>query len=483
VNNADNTSIESARIGEAKNDRLMAENASGDSIKSKENALETEAAAEPKVFSISELNSEIRKTVEGNFGLVWVQGEISNFTHHRSGHFYFSLKDKKASVSAVMFKGFNSKLKFQPENGAEVLVRGRITVYEPQGRYQVFCEQMEPVGLGALQMQFEQLKKKLEAEGLFAVERKRSLPALPKKLAVVTSPTGAAIRDILNVLARRYKGLDVTLVPASVQGEQASSQIVTAIELANRVGGYDVMIVGRGGGSIEDLWCFNDEFVARAIAASKIPIISAVGHEIDFTIADFVADLRAPTPSAAAELVVKNTADLQERIRGAYRQCRNLIVQKLTYQRQYLVGFEKRLVDPQRRLQDLSQRCDELILRLQNAIGRYFRDKKAEISLLREQLKSPQDKVYRKRKDLELCQIRLTQTVQKAVDRKKTHLAKLMSVLDSLSPLSVLDRGYSIVSKEGHVVKDAALLGKGDQVALRLAKGEASAEIKEVNKN
>src|SRR3984957_18663367 len=269
---------------------------------------------DPEIWSVSDVNKAVKATLESQYKLLWIKGEISNFKPHSSGHFYFSLKDSKAQISAVMFRGFNQGLKFRPQDGLEVIVRGKITVYEPRGNYQIFCELMEPMGAGALQLAFEQLKKKLQAEGLFEAARKRPLPRLPKHVAGVTSPTGAAIRDILNVLGRRFKGLRVTLIPAVVQGDAAPRSVVAAIELACRLPDVDVMIVGRGGGSIEDLWAFNDERVARAIAASRVPTISAVGHEIDFTIADFVADLRAPTPSAAAELVCRNAAEISDRI-------------------------------------------------------------------------------------------------------------------------------------------------------------------------
>lgn len=389
---------------------------------------------EPKVHTVSQLNQAIREQIEGEFKLVWVKGEISNFKPHSSGHFYFSLKDDKAQINAVMFKGFNNHLKFKPENGLEVLVRGKVTVYPPRGQYQIFCEVMEPVGLGALQLQFEQLKAKLQAEGLFEAARKRPLPALPHKVALVTSPTGAAIRDMLNVLSRRYRGLEITLFPAAVQGVAAPNEIVAAIELANRIGGFDVMIVGRGGGSMEDLWAFNEENVARAIAASQIPTVSGVGHEIDFTIADFVADLRAPTPSAAAELIVKNAADLQDKLLRNFSALRISILKRLQLESQAVRALQKQLVDPKKRLQDYQQRCDELLTRLENAAFT-------------------------------------------AIDDQKKNILHMAALLDSFSPLKVMERGYSIVKKENKIINSVQKIKAKDTVTIQFRDGKVTAQI------
>lgn len=396
-------------------------------------AEETDSA---KVYSVAELNKAIKDQLEGEFPLIWIKGEISNFKPHSSGHFYFSLKDDRAQISAVMFKGFNRHVKFKPQDGMEVLVRGKVTVYEPRGSYQIMCEVMEPVGVGALQIAFEQLKAKLQKEGLFDPSRKRKIPELAQRVAIVTSPTGAAIRDMLNVLGRRMKNLEITIFPCAVQGVQATKEIVKAIELANQVGNFDVMIVGRGGGSIEDLWAFNEELVARAIATSKIPTVSAVGHEIDFTIADFVADLRAPTPSAAAELISRNASDLMDRLSlllKALRQCMN---KKLQMDRQKLLHIQKQLVDPKRKLQDLMLKVDDLSERIQNA-------------------------------------------VQKNIIFKRQQFIRWASVLDSLSPLKVLDRGYAIVKdSDGKIAKDAGQLKVGGEIEIQLLKGKLVAEIK-----
>lgn len=435
---------------------------------------------EPQVISVHQLNKQIRSILEGKFPLVWVKGEISNFKAHTSGHFYFSLKDSKAQVSAVMFRGFNQQLKFRPEDGMEVIVRGRVTVYEPRGNYQMFCEMMEPVGAGALQKAFEQLKAKLQAEGLFDPARKRALPALPKHIAIVTSPTGAAIRDMLNVLGRRFKGLRITVVPTKVQGEQAAGEIVAAIELANRIKDVDVMIVGRGGGSIEDMWCFNDERVARAISAARVPVISAVGHEIDFTISDFVADLRAPTPSAAAELVVKNASDLQTKIDASSRTLKLTTLRKLEFAKHATEALSKRLVDPQRRIQDCMLRSDELTQRLEASLMRGFESRRMSIALMREKLGTPDARVRNERQKVNSLAQRLATGVRTFHQKKTQVIANQMALLDSLSPLRVVERGYSLVTINDKVVNSVDQIREGEVVCIQFAHGRASASVQKI---
>lgn len=417
------------------------------------------ASQEPEILSVSDVNKAVKTTLESQYRLLWIKGEISNFKAHTSGHFYFSLKDSKAQINAVMFKGFNNGMTFRPKDGMEVIIRGKITVYEPRGNYQVFCELMEPVGAGALQLQFEQLKQKLHSEGLFDPKKKRPIPTLPQHVAVVTSPTGAAIRDILNVLGRRFKGLRVTVIPTIVQGEAAAPKIVAAIQLAQRLKDVDVMIVGRGGGSIEDMWCFNDEAVARAIASARVPVISAVGHEIDFTIADFVADLRAPTPSAAAELVCRNAAEIVERIALLERNLLRNLRHRFVMLKQKLQHAGQRLVDPKRRLQDLSIRCDELEQRLSMALERQIERKKGRVQLIENRLPAP---------------------MHRLVQRKQARLGELAAKLDAISPLKVLDRGYSIVSKGAEVVRSIDSLKTGDQLQIRFAQGKANVEVREL---
>lgn len=437
-------------------------------------------STEPKILSVSDVNKAIKATLEGGFKQLWLKGEISNFKAHSSGHFYFSLKDSKAQISAVMFRGFNQGLRFKPHDGLEVIVRGKITVYEPRGNYQIFCEMMEPVGAGALQMAFEQLKKKLQAEGLFDPKRKRPIPVLPKHVAVVTSPTGAAIRDILNILGRRFAGLRVTVIPAVVQGDAAPMSVCAGIALAQRLEDVDVMIVGRGGGSIEDMWAFNDERVARAIASARIPVISAVGHEIDFTIADFVADLRAPTPSAAAELVVKNAGELLERIEIYHKRLVRGWLHLRQIARQRHAHSTTRLVDPKRRLQDLTLRCDELTQRLEQAAGRHLDRLVRKVELLMSQLPSPRDVVLRLGQDVGLLRTRLESLLFRGLEAKRSEWARLSSVLDSISPLKVVERGYSIARKDEQVIKSADQLKAGDAVELTFAKGRALAKIEKV---
>jgi exodeoxyribonuclease VII large subunit len=339
---------------------------------------------------------------------------------------------------------------------------------------------MDPVGAGALQKAFEQLKDKLKREGLFELTRKRPLPAIPRHIAIVTSPTGAAIRDMLNVLSRRNRGVPVTLVPTLVQGEGAAAQIVEALRKACLLPNVDVIIVGRGGGSIEDLWAFNDEKLARAIAACPVPVISAVGHEIDFTIADFVADLRAPTPSAAAELVVKNTADVAHRVEGLQKMLTLAISRFLKLESQRLQTFSAKLVDPKRRLQDLIQRNDELQSRLQQAQSNYFAKRRLELRATTDSLTPPEQLISEKRAAIDMLYLRMKNFVTCQVDMKKQDMHRYMSLLESLSPLKVVERGYSVVTKGTELVKSVQQLKKGDEISVRLMTGELTATVKEI---
>src|SRR6185312_734476 len=409
-----------------------------------ENSVILKQASEPATaLTVEQLNRQIKQLIEGELGLVWVQGEISNFKAHSSGHFYFSLKDSKSQISAVMFRGHNSRLRFKPTDGLEVLVRGRVSVYEPRGNYQIVAEMMEPVGAGALQKAFEQLKEKLKAEGLFEVSKKRPLPALPRHIAIVTSPTGAAIRDMMNVLSRRNPSVPVTLVPTIVQGEGSAPQIIEALKKAFQLPNVDVVIVGRGGGSIEDLWAFNDEKLARLIASAPVPVISAVGHEIDFTIADFVADLRAPTPSAAAELVVKNTSDLISKLQATERLLRFSMSKYLKNEMQKLDSLSRRLVDPKKTLQNLMQRNDELFSRLNQAVSQFFAHAHLKLQIMHGKLVTPDQVISEYRAQVDLLSTKLKNEMQQEVEMKKSTLLRMMSVLESMSPLKVVERGYS----------------------------------------
>ncbi len=416
----------------------------------------TTVSSEPKILTVGALNKLIRRRLEDEFSTLWLRGEISNFKAHPSGHFYFSLKDKEAQISAVMFRGFNSQLRFKPEDGMEVVVRGKITVYEPRGNYQIFCETMEPVGAGALQKAFEQLKRKLQAEGLFDSSRKRAIPTAPRHIAIVTSPSGAAIRDMLNVLGRRYKAAKITIVPCAVQGVKATAEIVRGLELANRLLDADVIIVGRGGGSVEDMWSFNEEAVARAIAASRLPVISAVGHEVDFTIADFVADLHAPTPSAAAELVAKNADELSSSIRRLERGLVTSYLGQINQLVERVRTSQRLLIDPRRKIADAIIRCDDLMDRLERMIY---------------------ESIDRTRLELDMNTDRMKSRFQRRLDFARSRFTKSAAMLDGLSPLKVLDRGYSIATKAGRTITNADALVKGDLIEVRLAKGKFEAEI------
>ena len=373
------------------------------------------ASQKPHIHSISEITRAIRALVEEGYPDVWVCGEVSNFRDPGSGHFYFTLKDASAQVAAVMFRGANQKLSFKIENGTELICHGRISVYEARGNYQIVIDHCEPKGVGALQLAFEQLKKKLAGEGLFDPKQKKKLPFLPAKIGIVTSETGAAIRDMIKVLHRRMPSVAVLLVPVKVQGEGAAAEITAAITLLNRRDDIDVMIVGRGGGSLEDLWVFNEEIVARAIFASRIPVVSAVGHEIDFTIADFVADVRAPTPSAAAEIVVPNRADLIATVQNHAK-------------------------------------------RLEQAVVRNFPQRMMQIDGLRE---------------------RLQYSWQVGWNQHNDYLKRLMSNLDHLSPLHILGKGYSVVTREGSTtpLKSARGLKENDPLQIRFAEGHVQAQV------
>lgn len=434
------------------------------------------------ILTVEQLNLTIKQLLEGEVGLIWLKGEISNFKAHTSGHLYFSLKDSRSQISAVMFRGSNSRLKFKPTDGMEVIVRGRISVYEPRGSYQILCETMEPVGAGALQKAFEQLKLKLKTEGLFEASRKKPIPHFPQHVAIITSPTGAAIRDILNILSRRAPHVAVTLVPALVQGEQSAASICEGFKKAQNLAGVDVIILGRGGGSIEDLWGFNDEKLARLISESKIPVISAVGHEIDFTICDFVADLRAPTPSAAAELVARSHQEIQQKIGQLDKLLLLAWAKKFSSLEEKVRNLSRLLVDPKRKLQDLVLRNDDLFDRLSLAVQNLLKDKGHQVLLSRQKLKSPLDWVAEKRSQLELVFLRLVQADRNRF-RERTHkLHSFMNVLNTLSPLRVVDRGYSIVMKDQQVIRSYSQLKPHDELTLVLSEGEALVKVENISK-
>ena len=461
---------------EIKQHEIKAHELEDHGLKATEGENPSEENQEP-VYSISSLNKAIKEQLEGEFPQLWVRGEISNFKAHSSGHHYFSLKDDKAQIAAVMFRGFNSRLKFKPETGMEVLVRGKITLYEPRGNYQLFCETMEPVGAGALQRAFEQLKQKLEREGLFDESHKQEIPAFPKEVGVITSPTGAAIQDILNVLGRRSKRARITVIPVRVQGEEAAQEIVQGIELANQAGLFDVLIVGRGGGSIEDLWGFNEEKVARAIFKSRLPIISSVGHEIDFTISDFVADRRAPTPSAAAEMVAKSEEELREQLKFLSKSLRLLMYQVLEKGKTLSLQLQKQLLDPRKYVHDSMMALEDRNQRLEQGIFRLLKNKKLETKALLQGLKNPTDIVLGEKKRNQMAFQLLKARMDQLFKQKRALFSQHTGLLDSLSPLKTVDRGYGIVRQEGRLIPNIKSLQKG-RVEVELKDGYIEGEVK-----
>lgn len=433
------------------------------------------------ILTVSKLNRLARSVLELEIGQIWLSAEISNFVAASSGHWYFTLKDDRAQVKGAMFKGANRKVHLKPKEGDKVLVRANISLYEPRGDYQIIVEHMEPEGEGQLKQQFELLKRQLASEGVFAQEYKKPIPELVLKVGIVTSPTGAALHDILTVLKRRNPSIEVVIYPSQVQGDSAASLICAAITIANIRNEVDVLIVGRGGGSLEDLWCFNNEQVARTIFASKIPIISAVGHEIDVSIADFVADIRAPTPSAAAELVSQDQSTLHNKIliqQDKLLKAFNRVRQERIYQHQ---SIKQRLLQnhPKKQLEQKYQYVDQLQVTLQNAIKQRLNQAKLqhEHSLSRLALSSPQKSLQRHQIELQQLQTKLGRTCQQLLDNKKQKLATNMHLLDTVSPLATLARGYSISFTQGTIVKSTQQVKVGDILVTRLKDGEVQSQI------
>jgi exodeoxyribonuclease VII large subunit len=400
-------------------------------------------------LTISELTEQIKDFFELEFERVYLQGEISNLAFPRSGHVYFNLKDPFAQISAVMFRSTAQRVKFDLESGLEVLAKGRITVYKPRGQYQLIVDSIEPMGTGALQLAFEQLKQKLHTEGLFDAEYKKPLPVLPRGIGIVTSPTGAAVQDILNVLNRRFPNIPVLISPVAVQGETASREIAKAIRQLQKED-VDIIIVGRGGGSIEDLWAFNEEIVARAIFKSSKPIISAVGHETDFTISDFVADLRAPTPSAAAELAVPLKSDLEELVQNYQDRLQYLMVQKIRGYQERLTFYKKRLRSPEWVIQAHTMKVDDLSTRLERVLKSKISEHKSLLEMMDQRLLfySPKNAINLVKNQINDLLKRLEYCTRALIEKNNTKLAELTHVLNSLSPLSILERGYSVTMDE-----------------------------------
>ncbi|MEA3365130.1 MAG: exodeoxyribonuclease VII large subunit [Candidatus Hydrogenedentes bacterium] len=442
----------------------------------------------PEVWKVSQLTRRVKELLEREINYVWLTGEISNFRVSPAGHAYFTLKDELSQIDAVMFRGRMMKLQFTPDSGLEVIVYGQVTVYERRGNYQIVCDEMHPKGVGALQLAFDKLKKKLQAEGLFDEEHKKLLPLLPKRIGIVTSPSGAAIRDILNVLHRRFANVHVLLYPARVQGEAAAADIVEGIRVLDAMG-VDVMIVGRGGGSLEDLWPFNEESVVRAVYEAQTPIISAVGHEIDFALTDFAADLRAPTPSAAAELVVREQREFVEKLQTLRRCLAASASQRIHDYRNRMDVVRASYVfrRPEELIRQRRQRLDETRMALDRLLTDRLQQERHRLTGLVRSLGllSPKQRLRRAYERLAVLRERLSRSGTTLVERGRARLKPLLAQLDALSPLAVLGRGYALAYKmpERAVVRDAKTLAPGDELALRFAQGGATASVKRIEES
>ncbi|NMO96887.1 exodeoxyribonuclease VII large subunit [Paenibacillus lemnae] len=438
-----------------------------------------------KVLSVKDLNRYIRMKMDGDPRLsdVWIRGEISNFTHHSSGHMYFTLKDEGSRIKSIMFAAHNQKLPFMPKEGSKVIARGNVSVYERDGQYQFYASHMQPDGIGSLYLAFEQLKKKLEMEGLFASERKRPIPLFPATVGVVTSPTGAAVRDILITIRRRFPQVKVLLYPVLVQGKGAAASIVKGIKTMNRLNEADVLIVGRGGGSLEELWAFNEEPVARAIYESDIPVISAVGHETDFTIADFTADLRAATPTAAAEQAVPSRSEIKGKLLDRERQLQTGLQQRLRRSQEKLASLKRStvLVYPRRYLLRHAERLDLLKVRLQGNLQSKARWSRERLVGLKQGLVRYNPKVQAEAagKRRETAHRQLTAAMQSMMRSKLHHLQSEMRHLDALSPLKVMSRGYSLVydEQEQKLIKSLGDVQPGDLIHVKVSDGRLQCQV------
>jgi exodeoxyribonuclease VII large subunit len=440
-------------------------------------------ASDTHVFSVRELNRSVRDLLESGFGSIWIEGELSNLARPASGHLYFSLKDRDAQVRCAMFRGRNRRLAFTPEAGAQVRARAHVGLYEARGDYQLIIEHLEPAGAGALARAFEEMKQRLASEGLFDAARKRDLPALPRRIGVITSPTGAAVRDVLKVLARRFAAIPVIVYAVPVQGESAAPAIARMLDRAGRRGECDVLLLVRGGGSLEDLWPFNEEAVARAIVDCALPVVSGVGHEVDVTIADFAADQRAATPSAAAERVAPDATALRrqrERLRRRLHAAAQGLLRRRR-QQQAALAARLRRQHPERRLQQLQQRRDELEVRLHRCGGRTLADGQARLRQARTRLEraSPAARIARLRERLGQAESRLRGAVRADLDRRDARTASLARALQAVSPLATLGRGYALVRRadDGRAVTDAAQVAPMDALDVRLARGWLAADV------
>lgn len=446
--------------------------------------LQTAAGSVRQVLTVSELTSLVRTSIESAFPDLWLEGEISNLRMPGSGHVYCTLKDESSQIRAVLFRSSALRVRFTLQEGMQVIVRGRLTVYEPRGEYQIVLDAVEPKGIGALQLAFDQLKERLGAEGLFDQSRKKILPAFPRTVGVITSLTGAAIRDILSVLQRRWPTLHVIIAPVQVQGEGAGRQIADALALLNEQGAAEVIIVGRGGGSLEDLWSFNEEVVARAIAASRIPVVSAVGHEVDITLADFAADHRAPTPSAAAEAVVPVLAEVVERLRELTVRTGQAMVRHSLIEHRRLDANVRGLSQIRFRIQEESQRTDETTDRLKILVAQRFvasrevvRDRQRDLAGL-----SPMLLVKRGLAMVPQFMKRLERQMAVLIEHRRRQIESTVAQLNNLSPLAILGRGYSILSRaqDGAILRRAKDVQAGEEIVARLSQGQLNCTVKRV---
>lgn len=434
-----------------------------------------------EVLTVSQLNQRARHLLEDVFPQVWVEGEISNLARPASGHLYFTLKDSQAQVRCALFRQNALKVRQALRNGLAVKVRGKVSLFEGRGDYQMIADAVEPAGDGALRLAFEALKEKLAGEGLFATERKRLLPAHPQRVGIVTSPTGAVIRDIISVFRRRAPQVSLTLVPTAVQGREATAQIVRALALADAQG-FDALILARGGGSLEDLWCFNEEAVARAVAACKTPIVSAVGHETDVSISDFVADVRAPTPSAAAELLAPDSSGLRQRLEGLERRLLLRMRQLIAHQHLRLDGLTRRLRHPGERLRQQAQRLDDLEMRLQRALDRQVSQRRERLARLETRLAAqhPGRALGLLRQRLDALAARLPRAMRETLGTRRLELQSQVQTLHAFSPLATLGRGYSILLDErGQAIRSASQTQPGQRLKARLGEGELEVRVED----
>ncbi len=444
----------------------------------------TSANKPPEVLTVSKLTRRIQSVFESTFGIVWIEGEISNFRAPVSGHYYMALKDEKAQIRAVMFRSQAQALKFIPKDGMMVIGRGKIGIYAPRGEYQIILDYLEPLGVGALSLAFEQLKQKLAAKGIFAPEIKRPLPFLPQRVAVITSPTGAAIRDFLKIINRRFANIEIIIVPVRVQGEDAAADIVKAIDITNQKLNVDVIVLTRGGGSLEDLWAFNAEELALAIRRSKIPVVSAVGHEIDLTISDLAADFRAPTPSAAAELLVEEKEGLLRRLREIKTRLVSATSQIINSRKHELNHYSKRLRNPKRNIADHLMRLDEFHSHLARLINVAIKDRlkaiKNEKRALR--LNSPARLINSMNQKIAFQRHTVLQSISRRLDELQAPVHLLEKRIYDLAPVSVLNRGYSVVQKlpEKTTLRDISSVNKGNRVRIILSKGELGCIIEKI---